>query len=56
MNDTIAYRIGNLKVVVRDDLDMIEALSKNLQLAHFPYVTADSSEINNMNDLFKGLA
>ena len=56
MIDTIAYRIGSLKVVMRDDPDFIECLSKNLTLAKCPCNTADSSKVSNMADLFKGLA
>jgi hypothetical protein len=56
MIDTIAYRIGDLKVVMRDEPDFIECMEENLHLMQCPFTTADSSEINNMNDLFRGLS
>ena len=55
MSDTIAYRIGDLKVVVRDDPDFIDCMEENLHLMQCPFVTGDSSEIDNLNDLFVGL-
>ena len=56
MIDTIAYKIGSSKFIHRDDPVFIECLSANLQLAQCPCVTADSSELNDLSELFRGLA
>jgi len=56
MIDTVAYRIGSLKIVIRDGPDFIECLAKNLLLAQCPCRTADSSQLDDMNELFRGLA
>jgi hypothetical protein len=60
MDDMIAYRIGSLKVVMRDDPDFIESLKENLILMGgcpgVHYQTADSSQVTDMATLFRGLA
>lgn len=56
MIDTIAYQIGSTKFVQIDEPDFIACMAENLRLAECPCKTADRYELNDLSELFRGLA